>query len=150
MSATALQDSDTMKHAMHIEETNLGPSSEQDIEAAAHREEVFARIAEKAGEGIGVQVAPTAPSAPLQIDRADLLEYKLYGSRAATAELQVVMYSRELQRSQAEVSTIAHEGRQYIQSLEKKYGVDLTTNMITDDGYLVPRPVADRMNQLRR
>ena len=135
---------------MTHEEPKLGPTSEQDEETAARSEEVFARIAGKAGEGVGVQVAPTAPSEPIQIDRADLLEYKLFGSRAANAELQVVMYSRELQRSQTEVNTVAHEGRQFVQSLEKKYGVDLTANMITDDGYLVPRPVADRLNQLRR
>jgi hypothetical protein len=101
-------------------------------------------------EGLGVQETPTSPSAPIQIDRADLLEYKLLGSRASYAELQVTMYTRELQRSQAEAATITHEGRTFVKALEQKYNVDLSSNMITEDGYLMPRPTDERMKLLQR
>jgi hypothetical protein len=98
----------------------------------------------------GVQEAPTSPSTPTQVEREDLLEYKLLGQRAANAELQVTMYSRELQRSQADANTIAHEAANFMKLLEAKYKTDLRLFMITEDGYLVQRPIDQRQALMRK
>lgn len=127
----------------------FGPNSEEERDAARRRDASIAAVLEVASAA-GVQEAPTTPSEPIKIEREDLLEYKLLGSRAEKAELQVTMYHRELQRSQAEANTIAHEARQLLQNFEKKYNVDMAAHMVTEDGYLVPRPVVDRLGQLRR
>lgn len=82
---------------------------------------------------------PTSPSPPQQIAREDLLEYKLLGSRAEKAELQILMYNRELQRSQAEANTVAHEAGKFMKGLGEKYGVNIQDYLVTDDGYLTPR-----------
>lgn len=124
----------------------LGPQAATEAELEAGAERVLAQIDAQRG----VQEAPTKPSEPIKIEREDLLEYKWLGSRAANAELQATMYSRELQRAQADASLIAHEGRQLLQKMEKKYNVDMTTHIVTEDGYLAPRPVADHLSQLRR
>lgn len=113
-------------------------------------EEAAEALAQHAATGLGVQEAPTSPSTPTQVERADLLEYKLLGSRAANAELQVTMYTRELQRSQADANTIAHEASNFMKGLETKYKTDFRTFMVTEDGYLVPRPIDQRQALMRK
>lgn len=121
---------------MESSENVLGPSLEQDLEAAQRSAEAMGSIAAR----LGAQEAPTQPAAPTKIEREDLLEYKLLGSRAREAELQITMYTRELQRSQAEANTVAHEGNEFLARLGAKYSLDIRLYTVTEDGYLVPRP----------
>jgi len=110
-------------------------------EVAQGMEDQLDRVVQQAEAAFGAQEAstPTEPSAPIKIDREDLLEYKLLGSRASYAELQVTMYTRELQRSQGEANQIGFEASELLTKLGAKYGVDMRANKVTDDGYLVPR-----------
>lgn len=123
------------------------PSAEEQQEAEA----AVTRTVEAAEAVLaGVQEAPTSPSMPTQVEREDLLEYKLLGSRAATAELQITMYQRELQRSQTEANVIAHEASGFMKMLETKYGTDMRLFVLTEDGYLVPRPIDQRQALVRK
>lgn len=88
------------------------------------------------------------PPTPPQIDEADLLRYQLRTERVRTAELLVEMYTRELQRAMGERETTRHELTKFLKSVEAKYSVNLRLNMITDDGFLVPRPIQQRGPQL--
>lgn len=108
-------------------------------EVAAEMEAQVDHAVAQAAEAFGVQEASTSPSEPIKIEREDLLEYKWLGSRAEKAELQILMYKRELDRSQAEANQVAYEGRELLQKLGAKYGVDMRTNQVTDDGFLVAR-----------
>lgn len=126
---------------MESSANRLGPNPKQDLEAAQRSEAAFVAIAEQivAQEA---PPAPTEPSAPIKIDREDLLEYKLLGSRAAYTELQVTMYTRELQRSTADANQVAYEASELLMKLGAKYGVDMRANKITEDGYVVARAPA--------
>ena len=124
-----------------------GPSGPEEQQAL---DEAVGKVLEEASAKSGVQVTPTSPSEPMQVERGDLLEYKLFQERAAHTELQVTMYQRELQRSQADSRSVALEASNFLKGLSEKYKVDLRVYMITDDGYLIPRPVDQRAALMRK
>lgn len=100
-------------------------------------------------EASALPVSVTLPSAegptePPKIEEIDLLRYKLCSERVRTAELLVEMYTRELQRAVGERETSRHEFSKFMKTVQTKYDVNLRANMITDDGYLVPRPIQQR------
>lgn len=133
---------------MENSDSNLGGGPPTPAEREAMDEHVSNVVA--AAEAALAPEAPTSPSMPQQIERADLLEYKLFSERAARAELQITMYHRELQRSQAEANAVAHEAGQFMETLEKKYTFDRRISTITEDGYVVPRPIDQRAALMRK
>lgn len=86
---------------------------------------------------VGVQEAPQ----PLRIEREDHLEYQLVGSKLEKAQLLVEMYGRELQRAQADFTQLKQDARALSAKFEAKYHANLQFNMITEDGFIVPRPM---------
>lgn len=131
---------------MENTENNLSgglPGPEEEREKVALVEQITESLKQETA-------GPTSPSTPTKIEREDLLEYKLLGSRAANAELQVTMYERELQRSKADMNVVAHEGRKFLETLSEKYKVDFVTHIITEDGYLVPRPIDQLASVMRK
>jgi len=89
---------------------------------------------------LGVQEAPQ----PVRIEREDHLEYQLVGAEISKAQLLVDMYTRELQRAQGDLAQLGQKARALYSKFEEKYKVNLQLNMITDDGVVVPRPMAQR------
>ena len=99
---------------------------------------------------LGVQEAPApalvdqAPPDLIKIDETDFLRYQLLGTQVSKAQLLVDMYQRELQRAQSELATTVHAASTHLQGLSTKYNVDFRLNQVSEDGYLVPRPAAQR------
>lgn len=89
---------------------------------------------------LGVHEAPQ----PLRIEREDHLEYQLVGVEISKAQLLVDMYNRELQRAQGDLVQLGQKARALYSKLEEKYKTNMQLNMITDDGVIVPRPMAQR------
>lgn len=145
---------------MEKTENNLGggpPSPEEERERAEHVQHVVAaaEVAALVGPKHPViealaDVRPTSSFTPQQIEREDLLEYKLFSSQAAKAELQITMYHRELQRSQADANLVAHEAGKFMAKLEEKYHFDRNLCTITEDGYVVARPIDQRVAGVRK
>jgi len=95
-------------------------------------------------EEMGVQEASnttTAASTPIQIEEVELLRYRLAGSEHSKAQLVVEMCHREMQHAQIDLAAKTQEIRKLVSTLESKYKFSLQTHIITDDGYLVPRPM---------
>lgn len=99
----------------------------------------------------GVQETPTTtPAEPVKLDEADLLKYQLLGSRVESCDLRITMYQRELHHAQIERAKMGYEVAQHVKHLEAKYSTDLRHNMVSEDGYLIPRPAEQRLEALRR
>ncbi len=88
----------------------------------------------------GVQEA-SATSTPIQIEEVDLLRYRLAGSEHRYAQLRVNACDQELQHAQVGLTNETQKVRKLVATLESKYKFNLQTHSITEDGYLVPRPV---------
>lgn len=99
-------------------------------------------LAQAAAAGVlGVQAAPTSPSTPIKLDEVDLLKYQLLGSKVSEAHTKVMMYERELQHAQIERARLGHEATLHMKGLEEKYQVDFRQSMVTEDGYIIARPL---------
>lgn len=90
-------------------------------------------------EDSGVQEASSG-STPIQIDENDLLRYQLAAEKHSKAQLVMDMCQRETQHAQIDLGARTQELRKVAKALESKYKMSLQTHIITEDGYLVPRP----------
>lgn len=76
---------------------------------------------------------------PMQLSAADLLDYKLHEKELQFERLKLTMYQRELERAQIDLAEADNRTTLLRSRLEKAYEIDLSTHMVTTDGYLVPR-----------
>lgn len=88
---------------------------------------------------VGVQEASSG-STPIQIDELDLLKYHLAAEKHSKAQLVIDMCQREMQHAQIDLVQRTQELRRIANNLESKYKVSLQTHVISEDGYLLPRP----------
>lgn len=105
---------------------------------------------------VGVQEAPK-PETPVQLKpqrvtlaEGDFLKYQLIGAKTELVQLKCDVYKRELTRAQGELAEAANEANLFMQTLSEKLGIDMRFHMVTNDGFVIPRPAAERDELVRR
>ena len=83
--------------------------------------------------------SPQEPQEPPKLEREELLEFLLIQERANHANTKINAISRELQQCQIEAAEVAKKASDFLRALSEKYGVSFHQNVISADGYILPK-----------